>query len=575
MTSKIARIISYIKQQLALLQSLPLIAKSIEELLASDKQALEKKAGSLTLKLADPDSLRSVDLENETRNNLYILPVTRDNLYSIQDELVAAFNILPVLTFAPSDFHARLHAHNLFHQSISLRRTVFAHNYYEAVTKQLAAGLSDHQSVKIADCLGKASAIAILKDIISRISTKLGWWLIASRLRAKTTVLSKRPQKAPNSARKVLITGWYGTETAGDKAILMELIDVLDERYGNVELHITSIVPSYSLFTNEELGIAPKVYDLKKLPYGELVDTDLIVFGGGPVMDSSQLEYIGVLFRWAKKRGVPTLLFGCGVGPLKKPANQIIARDILAATSTGFFRDKESMLAAVEMGYAGAQLYASDPALRYVYRWRKENSQHPKAPGAIVTMLRAQTSEYSGDASQAQKRLSDVMRVFLSGQPTPPIIFLSMHSFWLGNDDRTYNLDIARNEVGSAPDYPLQRPQTLHDILTAIASADYGIPMRFHGHIFLLAMGTPFIGVDYTGKGGKVSNLIARYKLNDYELTIDNSLSAEAISARWESLTSNRASLVAQIEKQRDADIRSLDVTYDRIFDVLQSEGLR
>jgi polysaccharide pyruvyl transferase WcaK-like protein len=575
MTSKIGRIILYSKQQFALWQSLPLIAEGLEELLSPGKKAIEKKVGRLTLKLADLDSLSNIDLAQEASDCLYVLPITRDNLYLIQDDLIATINIVPVLTFAPSDFHARLHAHNLFHQSISLRRSVFAHNYYTAVIKQLTDGFADCETIKITNHLGKASTGAMLKDIASRIGTKLGWWLFTSRLRAMTTALRTRPSKKPNSAKKVLITGWYGTETAGDKAILMELIDVLEERYGNVDLHITSIAPSYSLLTNEELGITLRVHDLKALPYGDLADTDLVVFGGGPVMDSSQLKYIGVLFKWAKKRSVQTLLFGCGVGPLKKPDNRIVAQEILAASSGGFFRDQASMIAAMDMGYTGPELCASDPALRYVYRWSQDHTSTKSLPAGLVTMLRAQTREYSSNAGAAQQALSEIMTAFLSKKPSQPITFLAMHSFWLGNDDRTYNRNFAHKEVFPSPNYSLEKPQTLQEILTAIAAASYGIPMRFHGHIFLLAMAKPFIGIDYTGKGGKVSSLIARYQLNDFEMTIDDSLSASTLSERWEKLKDNQDNVTGRIKLQRDADIRALEDTYDQVFEALEKGKAR
>ena len=60
---------------------------------------------------------------------------------------------------------------------------------------------------------------------------------------------------------------------------------------------------------------------------------------------------------------------------------------------------------------------------------------------------------------------------------------------------------------------------TLHDMLVNLKSSSFGLPMRYHGHIFMAAIGIPFISIDYTGKGGKISSLMNRYGLQKMSIS--------------------------------------------------------
>ncbi|MFN3695458.1 MAG: polysaccharide pyruvyl transferase family protein, partial [Ignavibacterium sp.] len=155
-----------------------------------------------------------------------------------------------------------------------------------------------------------------------------------------------RPAKSntPDQWSSAIITGWYGTETAGDKAILAELVHILKLYNPNIKLYITSIDAAVSVQTNLELEMADvtiiMLRDAKALQI--IKNVDAIIFGGGPLMDSSQLKYIRDLFLEAGKTGIARIIFGCGVGPIHTDAALKYIREILTNTTSGFFRDIES-----------------------------------------------------------------------------------------------------------------------------------------------------------------------------------------------------------------------------------------
>ena len=45
--------------------------------------------------------------------------------------------------------------------------------------------------------------------------------------------------------------------------------------------------------------------------------------------------------------------------------------------------------------------------------------------------------------------------------------------------------------------------------------------MRYHGHVFSIAFAIPFLSIDYTGKLGKVSNLLDRIEYKEHSITFN------------------------------------------------------
>ena len=110
---------------------------------------------------------------------------------------------------------------------------------------------------------------------------------------------------------RITIIGWYGTETIGDRAILAGLISFFSKSFKSFEIKLGSLYPFFSERTlNEDCAfykeITGKGYDIKifnsKKPK-ELVNaiknSDLIVMGGGPLMDLNELFMVEYAFKKA------------------------------------------------------------------------------------------------------------------------------------------------------------------------------------------------------------------------------------------------------------------------------------
>ena len=111
---------------------------------------------------------------------------------------------------------------------------------------------------------------------------------------------------------KITIIGWYGTETIGDRAILAGLISFFNKTYDDFEIKLGSLYPFFSQRTiNEDYGFYKEIIkkDIKidifnskdsKDLLNAIKDSDLVVMGGGPLMDLNELFMVEYAFKKAK-----------------------------------------------------------------------------------------------------------------------------------------------------------------------------------------------------------------------------------------------------------------------------------
>ena len=162
----------------------------------------------------------------------------------------------------------------------------------------------------------------------------------------------------------VLIMGWYGRETTGDKAILASLLH-------NIPGHSVRILKStydvdYSRQTLNEIE-APTVRCLPNdiASFLEALDgVDVVVIGGGPLKESGQMLEWSMRVALAKSLGKKIMIYGCGIGPLHSgKARQHVAQ-ILHLADRITLRDAIAVKNAIELGIPADRItLAADPAM--------------------------------------------------------------------------------------------------------------------------------------------------------------------------------------------------------------------
>jgi polysaccharide pyruvyl transferase WcaK-like protein/sulfatase maturation enzyme AslB (radical SAM superfamily) len=333
------------------------------------------------------------------------------------------------------------------------------------------------------------------------------------------------PQSTEPSATRVLLCGWYGTETIGDKAILAGCITALRASFDEAAFDLASLEPFISRHTVREL---PELKDLEVLGFeqalAQLGRYRAVVFAGGPVMGVKALADNLALFRAAARMGIERMVLGCGVGPVGRAFYREPIRELLALATLRIFRDEESRALAATLGVDSSQdRVADDPAHTWVHG-RLTGSAQVDLDSLVLGLREWPHEQYArsrggGHAARVRRlhafdaALGAGLRELLEVEPSTRLVPVPMSTNAAGGDDRWYYRRLFR-EAGIPAhriDWRfLEREASPQQILEAFRRAGRILTMRFHSLVFALAVGRPTLAIDYTLGDGKVAALARR-----------------------------------------------------------------
>lgn len=380
-----------------------------------------------------------------------------------------------------------------------------------------------------------------------------------------------RPQNWTN----VLVTGWYGTETTGDKAILGELIYQLKTYQPDVKITLTTIDPKVSRQTNREMGYDDiELVDLRRAHDPKiLAKMDAVLIGGGPLMEVRQIEHIWKIFRRANKARISRVIFGCGVGPIYSQKMKAFIGGICKLATAGFYRDQPSYNYAVKLGGNPDLKIACDPSLGFLSRWRELATTIRKGNDrlCIKGLLREQTRDYlaGSNLEESNARFMDnfciTLNQILRSYPDASIELMAMHKYWKGNDDRMFNRRVLKQVQPGLPVSMVRDYLDIYSHLERLQQADLTIAMRYHGHLFSLALGIPFLSINYSGKNGKVANLVQALDYQDHVEEYAGFTPGTAVEKLFR-LVENRSTIRRALLDKTDNMIAQLERTYTEMW---------
>lgn len=328
---------------------------------------------------------------------------------------------------------------------------------------------------------------------------------------------------------KVVIVGWYGTETIGDRAILAGIFDMLSKAFGDFEVKLGSLFP---FFTRRTLAEDAEFYHalLEKNLKGELFeskkindldqaikDADLVLIGGGPLMHINDLFMLEYALKRSKKLGKPNMVFGCGVGPLFKKRHIPALWGIMKYADKVILRDQGSLNYMESLSSSKTKTFqekiqvAIDPSVQAIQSFKEAKHFKENKEPYFAVNLRDFPAEYakSDIGSQVNQKLSLWLKDLISSNPDKEIRLVPMHYFHIGNDDRAFmnRLKFAENIDGvKVQNEPLNLFETMLEFQEA--EACYG--MRFHSVIFQTLLNGNNYVLDYTEpKKGKISGFLS------------------------------------------------------------------
>lgn len=352
--------------------------------------------------------------------------------------------------------------------------------------------------------------------------------------------------------KRVLICGWYGTETLGDKAILGGVVRSLEDVLGEVELVLVSLHPYVSEMTRRQMPELKNAAIVAPPEGASLArEADLVVFGGGPLMALGVLAEMQAIFEVAKASQVRTLIAGCGVGPLGQDWHNGSIRRILELTDLRIYRDNSSRQLAATIGVESKNdAVAEDPAFSWLAAQREalsveRNHEHP------VLLLGLRDFPYRAYARQLDKRAScvaksnyeqavlEALSLLASSNPNLVIKPLPMCTNHFGHDDRWFYRRLFRpcKDLHDRLDVSLLGVELAPlEYCAEFRKADVALVMRFHSLVFALGLDLPAVAIDYTLGRGKVRALADRFNVPQQRL---DELSAEFLARELQRLLDN------------------------------------
>ena len=244
-------------------------------------------------------------------------------------------------------------------------------------------------------------------------------------------------------------------------------------------------------------------------------NSDLVMMGGGPLMDLQELWMVNYAFCYAKRIGRPTAIAGCGVGPIRQPALKKCLAKIFSKSDLTILRDKTSADAASNIYYSHYTEpkkfnAAIDPAVTCAMAYKAiapaESPNH-----ALIASVRQFPAEYllpGCSLDQINTNLKDAFASVVNSTSFTKVHFVPMSYHHLGVDDRYYMkslMDIFPNVNCSIQKEPLTLMETMQIFLTS----ELALGMRFHSVVLQTLLSQNQLILDYTGGiGGKIRNFI-------------------------------------------------------------------
>jgi len=307
------------------------------------------------------------------------------------------------------------------------------------------------------------------------------------------TILRRTKTKRKN----VIICGAYGRGNSGDEAILRSVINEVRDISPDAVITVLSVNPKETRYIH---GVR-SVFSFNVLSFARLcMKADLYINGGGSLIQDvtsrRSLWFYLFTLRCAHRRGVPVLMYGCGIGPVGRAYNRRLAGRIINENVDCItLREDGSMTELADMGVTRPEIYpAADPSLLLpaagdtaVNSFMLTEGLDPKGK-YIGFALRY----WEGFAEKAAAIAAAADFAYEKYGLTPVFVPISNVS------DAKAAADVVR--LMKNPAHIIERAMESDVVIGLMSRMSAVVSMRLHGLIFAAGHGVPLVGIVYDPK---------------------------------------------------------------------------
>ena len=291
------------------------------------------------------------------------------------------------------------------------------------------------------------------------------------------------------------ILGYYGYGNCGDDALLHAILNDIYKERPFFSPTVLSYKPSK---TTEEYGVRSinrfDIFAIRRL----FDKTKLFIAGGGSLIQditsTKSLIYYLHLIRLAKKKGVPVMLYGNGIGPINKKSNRKSAAKVLNRVDAITLRDWESLELLKEMGVTKPVVkVTADPALGLECKdvnaseILRRNGLREGEKYFCVSLRKWKAMGNSADA------FADICAKISEKYGLVPVLVPMQYS-----KDIAISREVA--EKSGCRCVIIDESLSSDEIMNILAMSEGAITVRLHMLIFGVTAGIPVLGIDYDPK---------------------------------------------------------------------------
>jgi len=344
-------------------------------------------------------------------------------------------------------------------------------------------------------------------------------------------------QQKPSS-KTAILCGYYGRNNIGDDALLMSLIQMLPQ---GIQPIVLSANPQQ---TKETLKV-PAVPNRSAFPVlASLQKADYFIWGGGSLLQDvtslRSLIYYAGLMALAQQRGLKTMAWAQGIGPLNSAFARWLARKTLIGCDKISVRDRASVELLSTWGVSS--LIAPDPV------WALESTSFPElwqlpAPRIAVTLrqhpqLTHRKIQTLTKALQSFQKATDTCILLVPFQPQDNAIAEEIAS------------QLPQPKAVIAGETPTRLKRLFRGVEMAIG-------MRYHSLIMAASEECLCFALSYDPK---ISQLMSEFEIPGWELAKIPE-EASVITKAWLEHYANGEGLTPdQIQSQRDRALMHQDL---------------
>ena len=333
------------------------------------------------------------------------------------------------------------------------------------------------------------------------------------------SVILRRQARKPGKRDGALVCGAYGRGNAGDDAILEAIVTELRHIDPDLPVWVMSRNPDStrltyrvnSIFTFNFFKFLPRMHKSK-----------LYINGGGSLMQDAtsrrSLWYYLFTISAAKLLGNQVMMYGCGIGPIRRPNNRRLASSVLQKRVDAItLRDTHSKRELASMGIDAPEIILSaDPTVIL-----------PAANDEVIDgILEANSLDphgrYIGFSLRPWPGFEEKAPIF--GQAADYVYeAYGLTPVFLPIERR---IDVAAAELAAthmkAPHYILKETGSSSRTIGLFARMQVVASMRLHALVFSAGQGVPLVGVVYDPKISSFLSYIGQDLYTDlHELTLE------------------------------------------------------